>query len=104
VLQQELLIGTVLTLAGGYGSRCQCRDTVSPGSREPSSEEFSQVMYLLTLAEQLGRKSDGDEIAPTERCEDRPRLAETAWIRAHNIGASVGWSPLTCLRFLASST
>jgi len=68
VLQQELLIGTVLTLAGGYGSRCQRRDTLSPGSREPSSEEISQVTYLLTLAEQFGCKGNGDEIAPTERC------------------------------------
>ena len=54
VLQQELLIGTVLTLAGGYGSRCQRRDTLSPGNRERSSEETSQVIYLLTLAERFG--------------------------------------------------
>src|SRR5258708_17775157 len=96
--------GTVLTLEGGYGNRCQRRDTLSPGSRKPSSEEISQVIYLLTLAEQFGCKGDGDEIAPTERCEERLRLTETVWIRAHNIAASVGWPPLTCLRFLASST
>jgi len=65
VLQQELLIGTVLTLAGEYGSRCQRRDTLSPGIRKPSSEEISQVIYSLTLAEQFGCKGDGDEIAPT---------------------------------------
>src|SRR6266581_8440820 len=96
--------GEVLTFAGGYGSRCQRHDTLSPGSREPSSEEITQVRYLLPLAEQFGCKGDGDEIAPTERCEERLRPTETAWIRAHNIAASVGWSPLTCLRFLASST
>jgi len=55
-----------------------------------SSEEISQVIYLLTLAEQSVCKGDGDEIAPTERCEERLRLIETAWIRAHNIAASVG--------------
>src|SRR6266436_6398091 len=104
VLQQELLLGTVLTLAGGYGSRCQRGDTLSPGSSEPSSEEISPVIYLLTLAEQFGCKGDGDEIAPTERCEERLRLTEAAWIRVHNITASVGWPPLTCLRFLASSS
>src|SRR6266404_4906843 len=98
------LIGAVLTLAGGYGSRCQRRDTLSPGSRKPSAEEISQVMHLRMLAEQFGCKGDGDEIAPTESCEERLRLTETAWIRAHNIAASVGWPPLTCLRFLASST
>ena len=104
MLQQELLIGAVLTLAGGYGSRCQRLDTLSAGSRKPSAQEISQVIYLLTLAEQFGCNGDGDEIAPTERCEERLRLTETAWVRAHNIAASVGWSPLTCLRFLASST
>jgi hypothetical protein len=45
----------------------QRRDTLSPGSREPSSEEISQVIYLLTLAEQFGCKGDGDEIAATEK-------------------------------------
>src|ERR1700686_5460749 len=104
VLKLELLIGAAVTLGGGYGSRCQRHDTLSPGSRELSSEEISQVIYLLTLAEQFGCKGDGDEIAPTDRCEERLRLTETPWIRAHNIAASVGWSPLTCLRFLASST
>ena len=78
MLQQELPPGTVLTLAGGYGSRCQRRDTVSPGSREPSSEEIGQVIYLLTLAEQFGWKGDGDEIARAERQEERLRLTETA--------------------------
>jgi hypothetical protein len=56
----------------------QRRDTVSPGNREHSSEQISQVTYLLTLAEQFGCKGDGDEIAPTERCEERLRLTETA--------------------------
>ena len=61
--QQKPLIGTELTLAGGYGGRCQSRDTVSPGSRELSSEEISEVTYLLMLAEQFGCKGDGGEIA-----------------------------------------
>ena len=64
----------------------------------------SAKSYLLTLAPQFGCKSDGDEIALPERCEERLRLTETAWISAHNIAASAGWSPLTCLRFLASSS
>jgi hypothetical protein len=34
-------------------------------------------MYLLTLAEQIGCKGDGNEIAPTERCEERLPLTET---------------------------
>jgi hypothetical protein len=33
-------------------------------------------MYLLTLAEQFGCKGDGDEIAPTERCEERNGLVK----------------------------
>ena len=53
-------------IAGGYGSCCQRRDTLSPGNRESSSEVISQVMYLLRLAQQLGCKGDGDEIAPAE--------------------------------------
>jgi len=36
--------------------------------QKPSSEEISQVLYLLTLAEQFDCKGDGDEIAPTGRC------------------------------------
>jgi len=35
-------------------SRCQRRDTLSPGNKEPPSEETSQVIYLLTLAERFG--------------------------------------------------
>src|SRR5438309_9581164 len=85
---RELMVGTVVTLAGGYGSSCQRRDSVSPGSRGLSSEEISQVIYLLTLAEQFGCKGDGNEIASTERCAERLRPSETAWIRAHNIAAS----------------
>jgi len=34
MLKQELPIGTVLTLAGGYGSHCQRHDTLSPGKQE----------------------------------------------------------------------
>jgi hypothetical protein len=71
MLQQELLIGILLTLAGGYGSRCQSGDTLSPGSRKPSSEKISQVMYLHALGGQFGRKGDGDEIARTQKCEER---------------------------------
>ena len=104
MLRQELFDKNRDDIGDGYGSRCQQRDTPSPGSRKPSSGEISQVIYLLTLAEQFGGNGDGNEIAPTERCEERLRLTETAWIRAHNIAASVGWSPLTCLRFLAYST
>ena len=63
-------------IAGGYGSRCQRRDTLSPGSRKPSSEEISQVIYLLTLLEHFDCKGDGDEIAPTDRCEEQLRLPE----------------------------
>jgi len=37
-------------------------------------------MYLLTLEGQFGWKDDGDEIAPNERCEERLRFTETAWI------------------------
>jgi len=62
--------GEVLTFAAGYGSRCQRRDTVSPGSRNPLRTR-SVKSYLLTLAEQLGYKGDGDEIAPIESCEER---------------------------------
>ena len=69
--------GEVLTFAGGYGSQCQRHDTLSPGSREPSSEEITQVRYLLPLAEQFGGNGDGNEIAPTERCEERLQLTET---------------------------
>jgi hypothetical protein len=93
---------TALVLAGGFDSRCQRRDTLSPENRKSSSEATRQVTYLLAAAEQFGCKGDGDEIAPTERCEQGLRVTETAWIRTHNIAVSLGWSPLTCLRFLAS--
>jgi hypothetical protein len=44
-------------LADGYGSRrCQRRDTLSAGTRKPSSEEISQVMHWLTLAEHSAAK------------------------------------------------
>src|SRR5690348_5999482 len=44
-------------IAARYGSRCQRRDTLSQGSRKPSSEEISQVMHMLSLAEQLAAKA-----------------------------------------------
>ena len=77
MLQREPLVRTVLTFGDGYGSRCQQRDTQLPGSRKPSSGEISQVVYLHTLAEHLGGNGDGNEIAPTERCEERLQLTET---------------------------
>jgi hypothetical protein len=77
VRKRELQIGTVLTLAGGYTSRCQRHDTLSTGKQEPSSEAISQVV----ARKQFGAKGDGDEIALTERREERLRLTETAWIR-----------------------
>jgi hypothetical protein len=51
VVRQERRMGPANI--GGDGRRCQRRDTLSPGSRKPSSEKISQVIYLLTLAEQL---------------------------------------------------
>ena len=60
----------MLTLARGDGSRCQRRDTVAD-NWELSPEEISQVIYLLMLAEQFAFKGDGDEIALSERCEER---------------------------------
>ena len=57
-------------IGDGYGSRCQQRDTPLPGSR-------NQVTYSLTLAEKFGGNGDGDEIARTERCEERLQLTET---------------------------
>jgi hypothetical protein len=76
VLQQEPLIRTVLTLAADTAAAVNSV-TLRRGKQKPSSEEISQVIYLLTLAEQFGCNGDGDEIAPTERCEERLRLAET---------------------------
>ena len=64
-------------IGDGYGSRCQQHDTPLPGSRKPSSGEISQVIYLLTLAEKFGGSGDGDEIARTQRCEERLQLTET---------------------------
>jgi hypothetical protein len=49
-------MGTVLTLAGGYGRRCQRRDTVSPGSREPSSEESAKLSICLRSQNSLAAK------------------------------------------------
>src|SRR6266478_1188474 len=56
VLQQELLIGTVLTLAGGYGSRCQRRDTLSPGSRNPLRRRSAKLYICLRSQSSLAAK------------------------------------------------
>src|SRR2546426_1084161 len=53
---RELLIGTVLTLAGGYGSRCQRRDTVSPGSREPLRRRSAKLCICLRSQSSLAAK------------------------------------------------
>jgi len=55
VLQQEVLIGTVLTLAGRYGSRVK-GVTLSSGSGKPSPEEISQVHVYLPLQSSLAAK------------------------------------------------
>jgi hypothetical protein len=63
-------------IGDGYGSRCQQRDTRSPGSREVSSGEISEVVYLLTLADQFGGNGDGDKIARAERYEEHGLLKQ----------------------------
>jgi hypothetical protein len=85
-----------------------CHQETGNALRRRSAEKISgedQPSHIcLRSHSSLAAKRVGDEIALPERCEERLRLTETAWIRAHNIAASAGWSPLTCLQFLASSS
>jgi hypothetical protein len=71
------LIRTVLTLVTDTAAAVNSVTPRHRESRKPSSGEISQVVYLHTLAEHLGGNGDGNEIAPTERCEERLQLTET---------------------------
>src|SRR5882672_6823707 len=107
-LQSRGLCGVVGLLIGpadigGDGRRCQRHDSLSPGGGEPCSGKIRQVIHLLSPRSIVAAKVMAMKLHRTDRCEQQLRLTETAWIRAHNIAASVGWPRLTCLRFMASS-
>jgi len=59
-----VLIRAVLTLAGAVKGLTLCQRKAA----KPLPER-SHVAYLLKLTQQFGCNGDGDEIAPTERCQ-----------------------------------
>jgi len=58
----------VLTLATGYGSPCQRPDTLSLEAESTLGREQPSYIIACVRAAVWGN-GDGNEIAPTERCE-----------------------------------
>ena len=59
-----VLIRAAVTLAGAVKGL-----TLSQRKAAKALLESSHVTYLLKLTQRFGCNGDGDEIAPTERCE-----------------------------------